>query len=145
METETLERVWDDHNAAEFGLKDPDAALKTMVDDPYVTIIANGAGGRGREQVRAFYANALIPQWPDDARMQSVNRVVGESQLVDELHLVFTHGKQMDWLLPGTRATSRRVEMDVVIVVPFRGGLILGERIYWDQAAVLRQVGLLEP
>jgi carboxymethylenebutenolidase len=144
METETLERVWDEHNAAEFAIKDPDAALKTMVDDPYVTIMANGAGGRGREQVRAFYAGVLIPQWPDDAQMQSVNRVVGESQLVDELHLVFTHGRQMDWLLPGTRATNRRVEMDVVIVVPFRGKLIVGERIYWDQAAVLRQVGLLK-
>jgi carboxymethylenebutenolidase len=144
METETLERVWDEHNAAEFALKDPDAALRTMVEDPYVTIMANGAGGRGREQVRAFYADVLVPQWPDDAQMQSVNRVVGESQLVDELHLVFTHTKQMDWLLPGTGATNRRVEMDVVIVVPFRGSLIVGERIYWDQAAVLRQVGLLE-
>jgi carboxymethylenebutenolidase len=139
-----IERVWDDHNAAEFAIKDADVALTTMVQDPYVRVVANGAGGTGREQVRAFYANTLIPQWPDDAQMEPVNRVVGGDQLVDELHLGFTHAKQMDWLLPGTPASNRKVEMDVVIVVPFRDGLIAGERLYWDQAAVFRQVGLLD-
>jgi carboxymethylenebutenolidase len=144
MEPKELARVWDDHNAAEFALKDAEVALKTMVEDPYVRIVANDAGGRGREQVRAFYADVLIPQWPDDAQMQSVNRVISDDHLVDELHLSFTHAKQMDWLLPGVPPTNRKVELDVVIVVPFRDGLISGERIYWDHAAVLRQVGLLK-
>lgn len=136
--------VWDDHNAAEFASKDADMALRTMVQDPYVRIMANGAGGNGREQVRAFYADVLIPQWPDDGRLQPVNRVLGEDQLVDELRLSFTHARQMEWLLPGVPASNRKVEMDVVIVVQFQDDLIAGERIYWDQAAVLRQVGLLE-
>jgi carboxymethylenebutenolidase len=144
MEPKDLARVWDDHNAAEFVSKDAELALKTMVEDPYVTIVPNGAGGRGKEQVRAFYANVLIPQWPDDAQMQVVNRVVGDDQLVDELHVSFTHAKQMDWLLPGVPPSNRKVEIDGVIVVPFRDGLIAGERLYWDQASVLRQVGLLK-
>jgi carboxymethylenebutenolidase len=76
--------------------------------------------------------------------MQVVNRVVGDDQLVDELHLDFTHAKQMDWLLPGVQPTNRKMEMDAVIVVRFQDGLIAGERIYWDQASALRQVGLLE-
>jgi carboxymethylenebutenolidase len=76
--------------------------------------------------------------------MQSVNRVVGDDQLVDELHLGFTHAKQMDWLLPDVQPTNRKVDMDVVIVVKFDKELIAGERIYWDQASVLRQVGMLE-
>jgi carboxymethylenebutenolidase len=118
--------------------------LSAMVQEPYVTIMANNAGGRGREQDRAFYADVLIPQWPDDGRMQPVNRVLGEDQLVDELRLSFTHANQMDWLLPGVPASNRKVEMDVVIVVQFQDDLIAGERIYWDHAAVLRQVGLLE-
>jgi carboxymethylenebutenolidase len=143
MDPDLLVRVWDDHNAAEFVLKDAEAALKTMVADPYVRIMANGAGGVGREQVRAFYENVLIPQWPEDAEMQPVNRVVGHDQLVDELRLSFTHARRMDWLLPQTPPSNQKVEMDIVIVVPFRGELIAGERIYWDQAAVLRQVGLL--
>jgi carboxymethylenebutenolidase len=144
MESAELARVWDDHNAAEFASKNADLALESMVDDPYVRIVANGTGGRGKEQVRAFYADVLIPQWPDDAQMQVVNRVIGDDQLVDELHLSFTHAKRMDWLLPGTSPTHGKVEIDLVIVVPFRDGLIAGERIYWDQAAVLRQVGLLK-
>jgi carboxymethylenebutenolidase len=76
--------------------------------------------------------------------MQPVNRVLGEDQLVDELHLAFTHAKQMDWLLPGVPPSNRQVEMDVVIVVQFRDELIASERIYWDHAAVLRQVDLLK-
>jgi carboxymethylenebutenolidase len=115
-----------------------------MVEDPYVRVMANGAGGQGKEQVRAFYAEVLIPQWPDDAQMQSVNRVFGQDQLVDELHLSFTHAKQMDWLLPGEPASNKKVEMDVLIVVGFRDDLVVGERVFWDHAAVLRQVGLLK-
>jgi carboxymethylenebutenolidase len=144
MEPKEQAGVWDDHQAAEFVSKDAEAALSTMVEDPYVRIVANEAGGRGKEQVRAFYADVLIPHWPDDAQMQPVNRVLGEDQLVDELHLGFTHAKQMDWLLPGVPPSNRKVEMDVVVVVQFRDELIAGERIYWDHAAVLRQVGLLE-
>jgi carboxymethylenebutenolidase len=145
MDSGELERVWDDHNAAEFAIKDADAAVNTMVQDPYVHAIANGAGGTGREQVRSFYADVFIPGWPDDAQMEPVNRVVGGDQLVDEMHLGFTHAKQMDWLLPGVPPSNRKVEMDIVIVAKFQDGLIAGERIYWDQASVLRQVGLLEP
>jgi carboxymethylenebutenolidase len=144
MEPKDLARVWDDHNAAEFISKDAELALKTMVEDPYLRIVANGVSASGKEQVRAFYANVLIPQWPDDAQMQVVNRVIGDDQLVDELHVSFTHAKQMDWLLPGVPPSNRKVEIDGVIVVPFRDGLIAGERLYWDQASVLRQVGLLK-
>jgi carboxymethylenebutenolidase len=144
MKPEELAHLWDEHNAAEFIAKDADAALASMVEEPYVTILANGGGGQGKEQVRAFYANVLIPQWPDDAQMQPMNRVLGQDQLVDELHLSFTHTKQMDWLLPGEPASNRKVEMDVAIVVQFRNDVIAGERLYWDQAAVLRQVGLLD-
>ena len=143
MEPEELARLWDNHNGAEFISKDAEAALENMVDDPYVTILANGGGGNGKDQVRAFYADVLIPQWPDDAQMQPMNRVLGQDQLVDELHLSFTHNKQMDWLLPGEPPTNRKVEMDVAIVVQFRNDRIAGERLYWDQAAVLRQIGLL--
>jgi carboxymethylenebutenolidase len=144
MDKKEMERVWDDHNAAEFAIKDADTALETMVESPYVQAIAAGAAVTGREQVRSFYADVLIPGWPDDGQMQSVNRVVGDDQLVDELHLGFTHAKQMDWLLPDVQPTNRKVDMDVVIVVKFDKELIAGERIYWDQASVLRQVGMLE-
>ncbi|HEV8721274.1 MAG TPA: hypothetical protein VGW77_11625 [Candidatus Binatia bacterium] len=75
--------------------------------------------------------------------MIRVNRVVGSGQLVDELHVTFTHNKPMNWFLPNVSPTNKRVEIDIVVVAQFRGDKLACERIYWDQATVLRQVGLL--
>ena len=144
MDERKMTQVWDDHNAAEFALKDADAAMQSMVDEPYVRVMAMGSGGEGQSQVHAFYRDVLIPQWPDDAQMEPRNRVVGQDHVVDEMHLSFTHAKEMDWLLPGVSPTNQKVEMDLVIVAEFQDDLIAGERVYWDQANVLKQVGLLE-
>ncbi len=51
----------------------------------------------------------------------------------------------MDWMLPGVPPTGKRVEIPIVVVVGFRDGKIASEHIYWDQASVLVQVGLLDP
>lgn len=142
MDPSEMERLWGEHLAAEFGTKDVEAALATMVDEPFLTNVAVGTGGRGKEEVRAFY-HEFVASWPDDVHMEPLNRVVGADQLVDEVHVTFTHARPMEWLLPGVPPTGRRIEMDVAIVVPFQDGRIAGERIYWDHGTVLRQVGLL--
>jgi carboxymethylenebutenolidase len=85
----------------------------------------------------------FIPGWPAEQQMVMTNRVVGDDQLVDELHASFRHEVPMDWFLPFIAPTGQLVEVDFVVVVGFRDGSIASERIYWDQAAVLRQVGLL--
>lgn len=143
MTRQHLEQLWADHIAGEFTLKDVEATLATMTDDASVNHVPVSTGGRGKDELRAFYRDTFIPSWPDDLEMTPVNRVVGEGQLVDELHLAFTHSKPMDWFLPGVAPTHRRVEIDLVVVVQFRGEKLASERIYWDQATVLRQVGLL--
>lgn len=143
MEPKELERLWSEHLEGEFGTKDVEATLATMVDDAYINHMPVNTGGRGKEELRAFYRDVFIPSWPDDLNMQPVNRVVGDNQLVDELHASFTHTKQMDWFLPGVSPTNRKVEVDFVVVVQFRDDRIACERIYWDHAIVLRQVGLL--
>jgi carboxymethylenebutenolidase len=138
-----LENVWAEHIAGEFVTKDVEATLATMVDDASVNHMPVGTGGKGKEQLRAFYRDVFIPSWPDDLEMRLTNRVVGEGQLVEELHQRFTHSKRMDWFLPGVEPTNKVVEIDLVVVVQFRGDKLACERIYWDQATVLRQVGLL--
>lgn len=143
MEPQEMERLWSDHLEAEFVTKDVEAALETMVEDPYVNHVPVNTGGRGKGGVRAFYRDVFIPSWPDDLQMQQVNRVLGDDQLVDEVHVTFTHTRQMDWFLPGVPPTNRKVEVDIVVVVQFRDDRIACERIYWDQATVLSQVGLL--
>jgi carboxymethylenebutenolidase len=51
----------------------------------------------------------------------------------------------MDWMLPGIPPTGRRVEVALVAIVRFRDGKVAHEHIYWDQASVLAQIGLLDP
>jgi carboxymethylenebutenolidase len=138
-----IEQLWAEHLEGEFETKDVEATLATMVEDAWVNHVPVGTGGRGKAALRAFYRDEFIPSWPADLDMKPVNRVVGAGQLVDELHLTFTHGKPMPWLLPNVPATDRRIEVDFVVVVQFRGDKIACERIYWDHATVLRQVGLL--
>jgi carboxymethylenebutenolidase len=137
-----MEQLWGQHLEAEFGTKDADAAVATMVDDACVTHVPVDTGGRGVSELAAFYRDDFIPSWPDDVEVRPINRVVGADQLVDEIHVSFTHAHQMDWFLPGIPATNREIDLDVVIVVQFRDGRIAAERVYWDQATVLRQIGL---
>ena len=139
-----LEQLWTEHLKGEFETKDVEATLETMVEDAYVNHMPVNTGGRGKEALRAFYRDDFIPSWPDDLQMMPVNRVVGEGQLVDELHLTFTHSKPMPWFLPNIPPTHKKVAVDVVVVVQFRGDKLACERIYWDHATVLRQVGLLQ-
>ena len=143
MEPQEMERLWSDHLEAEFVTKDVEAALETMVEDPYVNHVPVNTGGRGKGRVRAFYRDVFIPSWPDDLQMQQVNRGLGNDQLVDEVRVTFTHTRHMDWFLPDVPPTNRKVEVDIVVVVQFRDDRIASERIYWDQATVLSQVGLL--
>jgi carboxymethylenebutenolidase len=145
MTADQLEKLWADHLAGEFVTKDVEATLATMVEDAYVNHVPVNTGGRGKEQLRRFYRDDFIPSWPDDLQMKLINRVVGEGQLVEELHLRFTHCKPMNWFLPNVPPTNKVVDIDMVVVVQFRGDKLACERIYWDQATVLRQVGLLRP
>jgi carboxymethylenebutenolidase len=143
MTPEQLAQLWKEHLDGEFVSKDVEATLATMVDDASVNHVPVNTGGQGKEQLRAFYRDDFIPSWPEDLQMRVVNRVIGEDQLVEELQLRFTHSRQMNWFLPGVPPTNRVVDIALVVVVQFRGDKLACERIYWDQATVLRQVGLL--
>jgi carboxymethylenebutenolidase len=144
LSPQQLEQLWAEHLKGEFETKDVEATLETMVEDAYVNHMPVHTGGRGKDALRAFYRDDFIPSWPDDLQMTPVNRVVGEGQLVDELHITFTHSKPMPWFLPNVPPTHKKVAVDIVVVVQFRGAKLACERIYWDHAAVLRQVGLLQ-
>jgi carboxymethylenebutenolidase len=76
--------------------------------------------------------------------MTPISRTIGNDQLVDEMVFKFTHTIRMDWMLPGLAPTGRRVEVPLVAIVKFREGKLAHEHIYWDQASVLVQLGLIE-
>jgi len=125
---------------------DLDTTMATMSDNPHLTNVPNLMGGFGSKGVRDFYRNHLVGKFfPPDVKMTNVSRTVGSDQIVDELVISFTHTMAMDWLLPGVPPTGKRVEMAVAVIVGFKNGKISHEHIYWDQASVLVQVGLLNP
>jgi len=125
---------------------DLDTTLATMSDDPHLNHVPTMAGGVGRDGVRAFYRDHLVGKFfPPDVQMTSVSRTVGEDQIVEELVISFTHTTVIDWLLPGVAPTGKKVEMAVAVIVGFKDGRISHEHIYWDQAGVLVQSGLLDP
>jgi carboxymethylenebutenolidase len=143
LSSQRLEQLWAEHLKGEFETKDVEATLATMVEDAYVNHMPVNTGGRGKDALRIFYRDDFIPSWPQDIEMTPTNRVIGDQQLVDELHVTFTHDKPMNWFLPKIPPTHKKIAVDFVVVVQFRGDKLACERIYWDHAAVLRQAGLL--
>jgi carboxymethylenebutenolidase len=141
---DTLVRLWEEHLRHEFETKNTEDTLDTMVEDAYVNHIPVMTGGVGQAALRQFYATHFIPKMPPDMAMTPLSRTIGEDQLVDEMVISFTHTIEMDWMLPGIAPTGRRVEVPLVVVVRFRDGKLAHEHIYWDQASVLAQLGLLD-
>jgi carboxymethylenebutenolidase len=102
-------------------------------------------GGRGHQEMINFYSQHFIPKMPADTALRLLARTVGKDRLIDEFVFTFTHDLEMDWMLPGIAPTFRKVEIPMVVVVQFEGDKIACERIYWDQASVLVQIGALDP
>ena len=101
-------------------------------------------GARGRAELHDFYENHFLSQIPPDMEMVTVSRTIGQGRVVDELIMRFTHSIHLDWLLPGIPPTGKRVALPFVIIVEFEGDKVAHEHLYWDQASVLVQVGLLD-
>jgi carboxymethylenebutenolidase len=139
----TFNSLWDAHLAAEFAQRSADDALATMTRDPTVIHVPTMIGGRGRDELHTFYAQHFLNQLPPDLEMVPLSRTIGDDRVVDELVVRFTHSATMDWILPGIAPTHRRIELALVVVVQFDAGKIASERIYYDSATVLRQIGLL--
>jgi carboxymethylenebutenolidase len=139
-----LSDLWEEHVQYEFSTRNTDDTLATMVDDAYVNHIPVLTGGSGRDELREFYSKRFIPQMPPDTEMTPVSRTIGEDQIVDEMIFKFTHTIPMDWMLPGIPPTGKRVEVPLVAIIRFRNGKLAHEHIYWDQASVLVQIGLLD-
>ena len=139
-----LERLWEEHIRHEFSTRSTDDTLETMVEDAYVDHVPVLTGGSGHHELRQFYSTHFIPRMPPDMEMTPVSRTIGTDQLVDEMVISFTHTIEMDWMLPGIPPTGRPVEVPLVVIVRFRDGKLAHEHIYWDQASVLVQLGLLD-
>ncbi len=148
LHNDGLRKLWEEHTADEFEIRDAEATVATMVDDAYVNHVPVMTGGHGKAALLRFYSTDFIPVMPPDTKLTPVSRTIGsisegEGQLVDEIIFSFTHTQEMPWMLPGVPPTGRHVEVALVAIVRFRNGKLAHEHIYWDQASVLKQIGLL--
>jgi carboxymethylenebutenolidase len=139
-----LGALFDGHITREFADQDVDATMGTMVPEPYVQCVPTMTGGFGGHSVRYFYSKHFVNQIPKDAKVTPISRTIGKDQVVDELIVSFTHDAQWDYILPGIPPTGKRVEIPHVVVMKFENGKVAHEHIYWDQASVLVQLGLLD-
>ena len=144
MSAEENLRLWLKHIEGEFTHHNEEESLATMTEDASVYHVPTGSGGMGKSVLRGYYRDEFIPSIPPDWRLTPTNRVITEACLAEEGKLRFHHTKQMDWFLPGVPPTGKLIEVDNVVFVEFRDGLMSAERIYWDQASVLRQIGMLK-
>jgi len=140
MTVEENVRVWLAHLDGEFSHRDVEESLATMVEDATVCHVPTGSGGAGKNALRPYYRDEFIPSIPEDWTHTLTKRLVTERGIAEEARLRFHHTKQMDWFLPGVPPTGKLIEIDIVVFIDFRDGLMAAERIYWDQASVLEQI-----
>jgi carboxymethylenebutenolidase len=144
MTSEEMKSVWADHCRFEFELRDIDATLATMSDNPHMLNVPTGHGGHGRDGMRRFYAEEFIGTLPHDVQVESLGLAVGGTRVAEEVIMTFTHDRVMPWILEGVDPTGRQVRIPMLAVVGFRDGKVDYEHIWWDQASVLAQLGLLD-
>jgi carboxymethylenebutenolidase len=140
-----LNQLWELHCYYEFGTRDVNAVMPTMVAQPYVNHVPTMTGGVGHDQLKRFYKYHFVDSNPADTRLIPVSRTIGADRVVDEFVFCATHDREIDWLLPGLKPTGKYFEVPMLAVICFRGDKLYNEHIYWDQASVLVQIGVLDP
>ncbi|NUT76216.1 dienelactone hydrolase family protein [Pseudomonas sp. C1C7] len=140
-----LSALWEEHIRHEFDTRDVPATMATMVAEPYVNHIPTMTGGVGAKELSRFYQHHFVHGNPPDMKLIPISRTIGALQIVDEFIMCFTHSTEIDWMLPNVAPTGKYVEIPMLGVIKFRGDKLYHEHIYWDQASVLVQIGLLNP
>ena len=140
-----LSSLFDAHVADEFVAKDAELTMTTMVEDPTVIQVPVLTGGRSWRELYEFYRDRFIPAWPDDVELVPLSRTVDRERVVFEFIVRFTHSREMPFWLPAIPPSGRRVELPLVVIMGFNCDKVAYEHIYWDQASLLVQVGVLDP
>jgi carboxymethylenebutenolidase len=143
--SQQLLEVWQQHTYSEFVMRDAQAALNTMSDNPYVLMVPIVVGGQGRDGVYNYYHDYFLAQLPADIAAVPISQVISGNILAEEAVYSFTHDQVMDWMIPGVPATGKRVEVAVVGFIKFEDGKVASEHLYWDHGSVLAQLGIIDP
>ena len=137
--------ILENHVAAEME-GNLDLTMSTMTKNPHLLNVANMMGGDDNEGVKKFYKDHLVGKFfPPDVEFNRISLTIGRNQIVEELVIAFTHTQMIEWLLPNIEPTNKNIKIGLVVVVGIKDKKISHEHIYWDQASVLVQAGLINP
>ncbi|PYH84913.1 hypothetical protein BO82DRAFT_303839 [Aspergillus uvarum CBS 121591] len=117
----------------------------TSLGTPLVNCVPTMMGGTTPKSLTHFFTTQFLPTGPPDQRIRLLSRTTGADRIVDELHFSFTHSEEIPWLLPSVPPTGRPVRIALVMTASFCAGKVARLNVYWDQASVLVQIGLLDP
>lgn len=131
---ERREAIVREHMASE-NVHDFDTTIGTF-EHPRYELIATGEIYDGETDVRRYYAESRAA-FPDQ-RNELVALHHGDDAVVVEFVLLGTHLGALRGLPPTGR--SFRCRMTALFV--FEDDRLVGERVYFDQATILRQLGL---
>jgi hypothetical protein len=125
--------------------QDAAATIKTMVPNPSTNYVPTMTGGIGQRDLYRFYKDFFMGSMPPSFNIRLISRTAGANRIVDEMFISFRHSQEIPWMLPQVPPSNKTVEIVLVSIVTIRGGKLVHENVYWDQASVLVQVGLLDP
>lgn len=106
--------------------------------------IADMILGSDYQTLQSFFKDVFIPAGPASQHIRLLSRTVGTDKIVDEVRFSFCHTAEVPWLLPGVQPTDRDISVNIVVVACFRADRIVRQSLYWDQADVLVQAGVLD-
>ena len=113
-----------------------DVTLRTFAHPRY-ELVATGEVYDGEEAVRGYYA-ATRAAFPDQRNVVHAMHHADDAVIV-EFDLLGTHRGPLRGIPP----TGREFTCRMVALFLFDGELIVCERVYFDAATILRQLGLL--
>ncbi|KAF8560286.1 NTF2-like protein [Imleria badia] len=140
-----FEKLWDMHTYYEFAERDASKTMTTMVETPYVNHVPTMTGGVGHDELARFYKYHFTTVTLADFELITLSRTIGSDRIVDEMIFKCSHTSEIDYFIPGIPPTGRQLEIAMVGIVAFRGDKLFFEHLYWDQASVLVQLGILDP
>jgi predicted ester cyclase len=132
---ESMSKALVEHARLEHG-GDYDATMRTMTEDCYQEHSSLGLRVEGQEPCKSYYAE-LFYAFPDFG-----STLDGTASSSDAIVVWGTLRGTMsgNWL--GFEATHQQVELPIVVIVKFRGDLLVGESLHYDGATFCRQLGL---
>jgi predicted ester cyclase len=133
MDREEMLRLFEAHREAE-AARDIDAILETFVEDCFLETLPLALRAEGRDAVRAAYEGQFFTSFPDLAP-EDEGMAFGDDVVVVWGTLRGTSRGEWLGVPPGGGAFA----VPFANVVPFKGGLMEGERIYLDLATLCEQ------